>query len=62
MTNSEQISEEIKILAKGPDQFGRRFKAYLINGFRFRTKDCDKSRKTQNSGVALKSHTMSYTS
>ena len=62
MTDSEQISKEIKILANGSDQFGRRFKAYFITGFRFRTKDCNKIRKTQNSGVAFKSHTMSYAS
>ena len=62
MTDNEQILEEIKILAKGPDQFGRRYKAYFINGFRFRTKDRDLSRRTQNSGVAIKSHTISYAS
>ena len=47
---------------KGPDQFGKRFKVYFINGFRFRTRDRDRNIKTQNISVVLKSHTISYAS
>ena len=54
------MSEEIKYLAKGPYRHARRFKGYIINGFRFRTKDRDKGRTTQNSGVILNASTMSY--
>ncbi|KAI9200313.1 hypothetical protein LWI28_005804 [Acer negundo] len=35
----------------GPNQFARRFKRYDINGFRFHTKNTEKSRVTQNTGV-----------
>ncbi|TXG60326.1 hypothetical protein EZV62_014899 [Acer yangbiense] len=37
-----------------------RFKRYDINGFRFHTKNTEKSRVTQNSDVVLKVDTMSY--
>ena len=34
-TSNITLSEEIKILANGPDQFARRFKGYIVNGFQF---------------------------
>ncbi|XP_038706800.1 uncharacterized protein LOC120002208 isoform X2 [Tripterygium wilfordii] len=62
MTSDVTFSEEINRLADGPQNLARRFKAYVINGCRFRVNDVDKRRATQNSGVALKAATMSYAS
>lgn len=61
-TSNIELLEEIKILASGPDQFARRFKRYIINGFRFLIKESERSRTTQNSGIVLKVDTMSYAS
>ncbi|TXG61774.1 hypothetical protein EZV62_013137 [Acer yangbiense] len=61
-TTNEIFPEEVINLANGPDQFARRFKRFDINGFRFRTKNNERSRVTQNSGVVLKADTMSYAS
>ena len=38
-------------LAKGPIYEARRFSAYNVNGFKFRTLDRDNNLKTQNNGV-----------
>lgn len=54
--------ENINILANGHDRFARRFKGYIINGFRFRTNNIDKNKTTQNSGVVTKVDTVSYAS
>ncbi|XP_057440976.1 uncharacterized protein LOC130732968 [Lotus japonicus] len=54
-TNS--ISEEMKFLAKGPMQHAKRYSAYNINGFKFRTVDSEDGLQTQNSGVFLTSKT-----
>ncbi|CAN6676733.1 unnamed protein product [Malus baccata var. baccata] len=60
LTNNEVFSKDIITLANGPDQFARRYKGYVINGSKFRTKESEKSRTTQNSGVVSKADTMSY--
>lgn len=49
----EKIPEDIKLLALGPHMDARRYKGYIINGCRFRIKDVDLRRKSQNSGVML---------
>ena len=61
-TTDASLSDEIKYLAKGPYRYARRFKGYIINGFRFRIKGRDKRRKTQNSGIILNASTTSYAS
>ena len=61
-SNNVTVSEEIKCLAKGPYRYGRKYKGYIVNGFCFHTKDRDKGRTTQNSGVILNASTMSYAS
>lgn len=38
------------------------YKGYIINGFRFKIKDVDLRRKSQNSGVMLKASVPSYAS
>ncbi|XP_038716536.1 uncharacterized protein LOC120009878 [Tripterygium wilfordii] len=58
----EQVSEEIKWLSRGPNYAGRRFKGYIINGFRFRTLDRDMGKKTQNCGVCVTASTPSFAS
>ncbi|KAA8535744.1 hypothetical protein F0562_030754 [Nyssa sinensis] len=61
-TSNAQISPEVEILSAGPDQWGRRYTGYVINGFRFRTKERESKRKTQNSGVLLNASTTSFAS
>ncbi|KAA8532586.1 hypothetical protein F0562_032598 [Nyssa sinensis] len=61
-TSNAQISPEVEILSVGPDQWGRRYTGYVINGFRFRTKERESKRKTQNSGVLLNASTTSFAS
>ncbi|XP_061363146.1 uncharacterized protein LOC133306783 [Gastrolobium bilobum] len=51
------VSDQLKFLARGPLLQARRYTAYNINGFKFRTLDRDKGLKTQNSGVFLTSNT-----
>lgn len=60
MAGIEQVSDEIRWLARGPSQSVEVFKGYLINGFRFHTKDREVKRKTQNSGVLVKANTVGY--
>ena len=54
---SNTVSEDLKFLAKGPTQHARRFSAFNINGFKFRTTAREHGLKTQNSGVFLTSST-----
>ena len=51
------VSDDLKYLANGPTQYGRRFSAFNINGFKFRTATRDHGLKTQNSGVFVTSST-----
>ncbi|XP_057444023.1 uncharacterized protein LOC130736195 [Lotus japonicus] len=50
----ERISKQLEILSKGPDFRVFNHKGYILNGFKFRTKDAEKHLKTQNSGVIVK--------
>ncbi|KAH0705630.1 hypothetical protein KY289_010706 [Solanum tuberosum] len=54
---AKTISDDMKFLAQGPAQDARRFSAYNINGFKFRTLSREQGSKTQNSGVFLISDT-----
>jgi len=56
------VPELIKRLADGPTRHGRRYKACIVRGFRFRTKSNDENKATQNSGVVIKADTKSYSS
>lgn len=51
------MSSDLKFLARGPLDKARRFTAYNINGFKFRTLAREEGLKTQNSGVFLTSNT-----
>lgn len=61
---SEQCSNELLSLSKGPDNRVRRYNSCNVNGFRFHTIDREKERKSQNSGIMvkgwLKDQTMIY--
>ena len=47
------FSEELIALARGPNKVVNRYNGFVINGFKFHTKDREKFRKTQNSGVMV---------
>lgn len=49
-------------LAKGPNQWARRYKSFVINGYRFRIKEVDICKKNQNSGMFVLAAISSYAS
>ncbi|KAL6218096.1 hypothetical protein ACLB2K_011313 [Fragaria x ananassa] len=56
----EFVDPDIRALATGPSTTARRFKKYIMNGFRFFVKSIDARSKTQNSGVFVKAGVRSY--
>ena len=52
MENSN-CDEETIAMSRGPSSFVKRYKAFIINGFRFHTKDREIRRRTQNSGILV---------
>lgn len=56
------VSENLRKLSRGPNEIARCFSGYVINGYRFHTKQRDAKRKTQNSGVTLAAITESFSS
>lgn len=60
--SSNAHSDDICALAQGPLQQARRFTAYNVNGYKFRTLQREQGMKTQNSGVFCSSGTKSYAS
>lgn len=56
------ITEELRALASGPTEMVKQYKGFIINGFRFHTKNLERKRKTQNSGVMLQAVTNSFSS
>lgn len=56
----DDVSDQLKKLSRGPNRVARRFSGYVINGYRFHTKQRDARRKTQSSGVTLVSVTQSF--
>ncbi|XP_039140514.1 uncharacterized protein LOC120277730 [Dioscorea cayenensis subsp. rotundata] len=56
------ITDELRLLARGPMDTTRRYTGYIVNGFRFHTKARERWLKTQNSGVVVTSKMMSYAS
>jgi len=51
------VSNDLKYFAQGPTPHARRFSAFNVNGFKFRTISREKGLKTQNCGVFLTSST-----
>ncbi|KAL6509602.1 hypothetical protein OROGR_022912 [Orobanche gracilis] len=60
--STEAIQNDISCLAKGPVHTGKRYKGFIINGFRFHTRETERKRKTQNSGVEVRAATTSFAS
>ncbi|KAH0765493.1 hypothetical protein KY285_001364 [Solanum tuberosum] len=57
------IIKDVRVLAQGPSFIARRFNAFNVNnGYRFRTKQSEEFKETQNSGVMVVSKTESYAS
>ena len=57
------ISDEIKVLAQGPNHIARRFKAFAMdNDYKFRTEESEREMNTQNSGVMVLAKIESYES
>nr|GEW33734.1 ribonuclease H-like domain-containing protein [Tanacetum cinerariifolium] len=48
-----RVTQEIKWLARGPNNFVRRYSGYFVKGYRFHTKNHENSLKSQNSGVVV---------
>ena len=55
MSNTEKVklTNKVRWLAEGPNTEARRMKRYVVNGTKFRTKDYEENKKTQNSGVSV---------
>ena len=49
----KKLSDKVIWLARYLDNEAKQFKCYVINGIKFRTKDFEATRKTQNSGVCV---------
>ncbi|XP_039142533.1 uncharacterized protein LOC120279674 [Dioscorea cayenensis subsp. rotundata] len=62
VSRGRNVTEEVRFLAQGPNQIVKRYKGYIINGFRFHTKSRERLRRTQNSGCVVTSSTVSYAS
>ena len=46
-------SDELIALARGPNKIVNRYNGFIINGFKFHTREWKKFRKIQNSGVMV---------
>ncbi|KAI8560338.1 hypothetical protein RHMOL_Rhmol04G0247700 [Rhododendron molle] len=57
-----QLSEELRALDRGPNDVGKRYRGYLLNGFRFHTREVEVRRNFQNSGVVVTTTTSSFSS
>jgi hypothetical protein len=54
-TNEEEVDDDLFSLACGPDFRVRKYSSCIVNGVSFNIVDCDKNKKTQNSGVMSQS-------
>ena len=50
-SEKKKLFDKVIWLARYPDNETKQFKRYVINGVKFRTKDSEVTRKTQNNGV-----------
>lgn len=48
-----RVTEEVKWLARGPNDFVKRYSGYLVKVYRFHTKNHENLLKSQNSGVVV---------
>lgn len=56
---SHTVTDELFALARGPDDRVNHYTSYMINGWRFNTKDRDMVLQSQNSGVFVKADDVS---
>ncbi|XP_071704598.1 uncharacterized protein [Rutidosis leptorrhynchoides] len=52
-SRDNRITSDIETLENGPSEVVKKYKGYIINGFRFHIKDVEKNGTTQNSRVIL---------
>lgn len=53
-------SNELIAIARGPNNIVSTYNGFIINGFKFHTKEREKFRKTQNSGVMVEADGKTY--
>jgi hypothetical protein len=58
----DEVTEDLKWLARGPLRSVKRYSGYLVKGYRFHTQNREKSLRTQNSGVVVTVEGESYAS
>ncbi|XP_071688432.1 uncharacterized protein [Rutidosis leptorrhynchoides] len=61
-SRDNRITSDIETLANGPSEVVKKYKGYIINGFRFHINDVEKNMITQNSGVIHQALTSSFSS
>lgn len=62
MSEENPKSKDLKLLSRRPNFIGLKYEKFVVNGFRFHTRDLASSRNTQNSGVRVKATTSSFSS
>lgn len=62
LPENEAVMKDLTLLAKGPNVVGLKYERYIVNGFRFHTKQLESKRKNQNSGVIVTATTSSFAS
>ncbi|CAH1412702.1 unnamed protein product [Lactuca virosa] len=62
LANGEDICDDVRWLAKGPNFVVSKYSGFAINEYHFHTTSRDESRTTQCSGVSLVAHTMQIAS
>ncbi|XP_059636458.1 uncharacterized protein LOC132278633 [Cornus florida] len=58
--NKSTINDDLYSLACGPESRIHRYSGCIVNGVRFHTKEREKNRRTQNSGVLVKTEDLDY--
>ncbi|XP_021737010.1 uncharacterized protein LOC110703515 [Chenopodium quinoa] len=59
--NHSSATTNLRALAQGPDRAVISLTGYMANGFMFRTKDSERTRETQNSGIVVNGESGSST-
>ncbi|KAK4426468.1 hypothetical protein Salat_1415400, partial [Sesamum alatum] len=60
--DGNQLSEELRALAQGPNLVGKRYRGFIVNDFHFYVKKFEHRRRTQNSGLVVAAQTSSFVS
>ena len=56
----EHVPKKLKDFSKGPNTVAKRFSGYMVNGYKFHTREYDARHTTQNNGLTLVSETASF--